>query len=133
VLVQPAARRLGCRSPLAAAGAGLLAVATGLALAAGVAVTQSPALALLTASVLGSGYGLCLIFGLTEVGRIADLGELASLTAVFYALTYVGFAAPYVIALLTLVTKREYVLLDAAMLTLVTLLAVVLDTGRVRD
>lgn len=133
VLVQPAARRLGCRSQLAAAGAGLLAIATGLALAAGVAVTQSPALALLTASVLGSGYGLCLVFGLTEVGRIADPGELASLTAVFYALTYVGFAAPYVITLLTLVTKREHVLLGAAVLALVTLGAVASDARRVRE
>jgi MFS family permease len=123
VLVQPSARRLGRRSPLTVAGVGLLAVAAGMALSAVVTVTQSPALVLLAAAVLGSGYGLCLVFGLTEVARIADRGELAGLTAVFYALTYVGFAAPYVIALLTLVTRREYVLLGAAVLALLTLSA----------
>jgi MFS family permease len=133
VLVQPSARRLGRRSPLAVAGVGMLLVAAGMALSAVVAFIQSPALVLLTACVLGSGYGLCLVFGLTEVARIADRGELAGLTAVFYALTYVGFAAPYVIALLTLVTRREYVLLGAAVLALLTLVAVVSGARRVPD
>ena len=131
VLVQPSARRFGRRSPLTVAGVGLLLVAAGMALSAVVAVIQSPALVLLTACVLGSGYGLCLVFGLTEVARIADRGELAGLAAVFYALTYVGFAAPYVIALLTLVTRREYVLLGAATLALLTLVAVVSGARRV--
>jgi hypothetical protein len=133
VLVQPSARRLGSRSPLAVAGVGLLAIAAGMALSAVVAVTQSPALVLFTALVLGSGYGLCLVFGLTEVAMIADRDELASLTAVFYALTYVGFAAPYVIALLTLVIRRDYVLLGAAVLALLTLVTVVSGARRVRD
>ncbi len=132
VLVQPLARRLGRRNPLVVAGVGVLVVAAGMALAALVAVTRSPALVLLAAPVLGSGYGLCLVFGLTEVGRIADRGELAGLSAVFYALTYVGFAAPYVIALLTVVTKREYVLLGASVLALVTLGVVVSGGRRVR-
>jgi hypothetical protein len=104
-----------------------------MALSAVVAVTQSPALVLFTALVLGSGYGLCLVFGLTEVAMIADRDELASLTAVFYALTYVGFAAPYVIALLTLVIRRDYVLLGAAVLALLTLVTVVSGARRVRE
>ena len=51
-----------------------------------------------SAIVFGSTYGLCLVAGLVEVQRIANDRALASLTAVFYALTYLGFAAPYGLA-----------------------------------
>jgi hypothetical protein len=49
--------------------------------------------------VLGSGYGLCLVAGLLEVQRLAHEGALAGLTAIYYAFTYLGFAAPYLLAL----------------------------------
>lgn len=56
-------------------------------------------LALLAAVVLGSGYGMALVSGLQEIQRIARPDDLAGLTAVFYSLTYIGFAVPAVLAL----------------------------------
>ena len=50
------------------------------------------------AAVLGCGYGLALVSGLQEIQRIAGPDDLAGLTAVFYSLTYLGFAVPAVLA-----------------------------------
>ena len=69
-------------------------VAVGMALAIGVAVTPSIPLAIVAAIVLGCGYGMALISGLLEVQRLAGPRDLAGLTAVFYTLTYLGFASP---------------------------------------
>ena len=43
---------------------------------------------------LGAAYGLILVGGLTTVESLAHPGDLAALNAVFYSLTYTGFAAP---------------------------------------
>ncbi|MDN6259571.1 MAG: MFS transporter, partial [Corynebacterium sp.] len=53
-----------------------------------------------TAVVLGTAYGIMMVSGLREVQRIAGPGELGSLTAVFYALTYLGFFMPFVVSLI---------------------------------
>ena len=74
------------------------------------------------AVVLGCGYGCCLVAGLLQTQRVAPRGELAGLTAVYYALTYVGFAAPVVLAQLTRVTSYPVLLLALAALALLTLL-----------
>lgn len=54
--------------------------------------------ALLAAAVLGAGYGMALLEGLQQIQRIAGPDDLAGLTAVFYSLTYLGFAVPAVLA-----------------------------------
>src|SRR5690606_25973277 len=59
--------------------------------------------ALLTTVVLGAGYGITLVAGLQEVDRMAGPRELASLTAVFYSLAYLGFGLP---ALLSFLSER---------------------------
>ena len=51
-----------------------------------------------SAVVLGSAYGLCLVAGLVEIQRLAGDRALAGLTAAFYALAYLGFAAPYLLS-----------------------------------
>ncbi len=56
-------------------------------------------LAVLAAAVLGCGYGMALVSGLQEIQRIARPDDLAGLTAVFYSLTYIGFAVPAILAL----------------------------------
>ncbi|MCF8569125.1 MFS transporter [Gordonia sp. HY002] len=76
----------------------LLFVAVGLGTSIVAASTHMVALALISAAVLGCGYGMALISGLLEVQRIARPDELAGLTAVFYGLTYLGFASPAIIA-----------------------------------
>jgi hypothetical protein len=65
----------------------------GLVLGAATAQAQQPWLLVPCAIVLGSAYGLCLVAGLLEVQRIADGDGLASLTAAYYALTYLGCTA----------------------------------------
>jgi len=42
--------------------------------------------------------GLELVSGLRETQRIAEPGELAGLGAIYYTLTYVGFALPVILA-----------------------------------
>jgi len=95
VLVQPLGRRLEHRAGVA----GLVVLATGLTLAAVTAEARLLWLLVPCAIVLGCAYGLCLVAGLVEVQRMASGHDLARLTAVFYAFTYLGFAAPYLLAL----------------------------------
>jgi len=100
VLIQPLARGLQTKAASNRAGIlGLVALGGGLALAAVTAQAQQVWLLAPCAIVLGCAYGLCLVAGLVEVGRLADDDALAGLTAAYYALTYVGFAAPYLLAL----------------------------------
>lgn len=73
-------------------------VVAGLAVAIAAASSLSVPVALVAAALLGAGYGMALISGLLEVQRIARPDELAGLTAVFYGLTYLGFASPAIIA-----------------------------------
>ena len=58
--------------------------------------------------------------GLLEIQRLASGEDLASLTAVFYALTYIGFAAPIVLAELERLTSATVLLLCAAALVALT-------------
>ncbi|GAA4755967.1 MFS transporter [Gordonia alkaliphila] len=72
--------------------------AAGMLLAALAANLLTIPVALLAAAVLGGGYGMALISGLLTVQRIAGPDDLAGLTAVFYGLTYLGFASPAIMA-----------------------------------
>ncbi len=100
VLIQPLARRLEARARAnSAAIVGLLVMTAGLLLSAVAAHEQQTWMLVPCAIVLGSGYGLCLVAGLLEVQRLARDGSLGGLTAVYYALTYLGFASPYLLAL----------------------------------
>lgn len=51
----------------------------------------------IVAVILGAGYGLCMVSGLTEVQRIAGPDDLGGLTAVYYAFTYIGFFFPMIL------------------------------------
>ena len=95
--IQVVARRIDTSSARASVVA-LVIVAVGMVLAAWTSVSLSLPLGVVTAVLLGAGYGLSLVAGLSEVARIAGPRELAGLTAVFYALTYLGFFAPMVLA-----------------------------------
>jgi hypothetical protein len=119
--VQPLARRLAAADPRRGTAVGLGAVVLGMLCAAGAAALASPALVALAAVVLGAGYGCSLVAGLLQVQRIALPGELAGLTAVYYALTYLGFAAPVVLAGLAHWTSYPVLLLGLAALAAVTL------------
>lgn len=96
--VQPFAVRIGARTGGRQLAVGLAVSTAGILLAALTGLLAAPVLGVVAAAVLGSGYGLCLVSGLTEVQRMADPAALAGLTAVYYSLTYVGFAFPALIA-----------------------------------
>ena len=124
VMVQPWARRLDTRSEARGMQAGLASVTAGLAVGGLSAATASPALVVVAAVFLGAGYGTCLVSGLLEVQRVARPDALAGLTAAFYALTYVGFAAPVVISGLAGLADPAVLLGVGAGLCAVTLLVV---------
>jgi hypothetical protein len=112
VAVQPFARRFDRVGSPRGAIAGLALVTSGMAVAALAAALTSPLVVVAAGAVLGAGYGVCLVGGLLEVQRIAAPGELAGLNAVFYALTYVGFALPVALAELARFTSFTVLLLS---------------------
>jgi predicted MFS family arabinose efflux permease len=131
VLVQPVAQRLDAHAAgNRAATLGLGVMVAGLALSAFTAHEQLTWLLLPSSIVLGIGYGLCLVAGLVEVQRLAHPDALAGLTAIFYVLTYIGFAAPYLLALAAHLTGYATLLLITAGLALVTALWIRLQGRR---
>ncbi|KAA9160011.1 MFS transporter [Amycolatopsis acidicola] len=133
LLIQPFGRRLADHGVLPVAVTGLSAVCAGLLIGALAAATTQPVVALVADLLLGTGYGLCVTFGLTEIGKIAPPSGLARLSAIFWALTYVGFCAPYVFALLEELTTAPVILVGAAALTVVTGVAVPALSSTVRE
>lgn len=127
VLVQPLARRLAAQNTRPAARLGTAAVLVGLLVAVGYALHPTPWLLVPTALLLGAGYGCCLVAGLLETQRVAAPHELAGLTGVFYALTYLGFAAPLVLAALTSVAPYPVLLAALAGVAALTLAWTSLD------
>ncbi len=97
VLVQPTRRG---KDPWTTILLGLGSAVGGFALGLVAAQSGSGWLGLLAALPLGAAYGLVLVGGLTLVEQLADPADLATVTAVFYSLTYLGFAAPYLGTLL---------------------------------
>jgi hypothetical protein len=121
VLIQPVARKLeaGARSHTGMV-LGLVVVAAGLGLAALTADVRENWLLIPCAIVLGSAYGISLVAGLLEVQRLAPERGLAALTATFYVFTYLGFAAPYLLALAAHAASYSVLLLVMAGLALLT-------------
>ena len=122
VLVQPFARRIEDRRRLAAAAVGLLAAAAALAIGLEADDAGSKALVLLAAIPFGIAYGMCLVSGLRETERLAPATERGASIAVFLALTYVGFGAPYVFNLLAGLTDASTTLTLGAAFALLTAL-----------
>ena len=95
VLVQPPSRQW---TPRAATwiglGLGVVAIGAGAA----VVASRMPALLYLVAPLLGAAYGICMTAGLRRVEQIAPPAARGTMTGAYLVLTYVGFAAPYVMA-----------------------------------
>jgi MFS family permease len=121
VLIQPLARRLEAHTASNRAGTvGLIVLSGGLALSAITAQAQDAWLLVPCAIVLGCAYGLCLVAGLMEIQRIVEESQVAGLTAAYYALTYLGFGVPYLLALAAHVASYPVLLLITAALALAT-------------
>ncbi len=98
VLVQPLARRLDDRSTSRAVTVSMVLMSLGVVAAALTAGTHAVWLAVVVALLLGAAYGIAVVSGLQEVQRIAAPDERAGLTGVYYALAYVGFLLPALLA-----------------------------------
>jgi MFS family permease len=119
VLAQPITRRF---APETAARLGLVAGAIGVALGTYAVASQTSAVLLGVAPILGAAYGVCMTAGLFSVQRIARPDARGGITGLYYVLTYVGFAIPYVLALATRITTPVVALgVTAALAALVAL------------
>ncbi|KAA2245984.1 MFS transporter [Solihabitans fulvus] len=74
-------------------------VVLSLAFAALAAQVLSPTLALAAVAVLGIAYGVSQFCGLLEVQQLADTRSLGIATAAYQALSYLGFAFPFLMSL----------------------------------
>ena len=63
-------------------------------------------LAGIAAVLLGLAYGLCLVSGLRQAEQMAGPTQRGAVVACYYALAYLGFAAPYLAAGLGAVTSQ---------------------------
>lgn len=127
VLVQPLEARLGTTraAPLAAA-AGAVGVALGLV----AARTGLPVVLLPAAALLGAAYGLALASGLTATQWLAAPEARGALVATFYAVTYLGFAAPVVLSALSAGTEFVAALAGLAAFAVTLAAWLVLGPGR---
>lgn len=98
--IQPVAKRLDRGTSARAVIVAMILMTIGVLISVFAAVTTSPWLALATALVLGIAYGVAIVSGLLELQRLAGKDQLADLTGVYYALAYVGFLLPSVLAAL---------------------------------
>ena len=98
LIIQTVGRRIDSPHGVRGVAVALLMLVVGMGLAAVAADLLTVWMALVAATVLGCAYGLALISGLLEVQRIAGPDDLAGLTAVFYGLSYLGFAVPAILA-----------------------------------
>lgn len=127
VAVQPLGRRL--RDPRVVILTGLAAAAAGLAVGALLAATNTAWLVLPAAVLFGAAYGLILVGGLTTVESLAHPDDLGTLNAVFYSLTYVGFAAP-LLSTLALNTLSAGALMLVGIVVIVLTVPLVLQSQR---
>jgi MFS family permease len=109
-LVQPFVKRFDRTTSARGVVIGMAVMSAGLVVSAVAAVVRSPIVALVAAIVLGLAYGIAVVSGLLEVQRLARPHELAAMTGVYYALAYVGFLLPAVLAVLSGVASYSILL-----------------------
>lgn len=126
VLVQQPARRLESLHPGLVTVLGMVSTLLGVLLTALTVGHGSVTLVIVASVVLGAGYGLNLVGGLSRAEHIAPAGELAMTNAVFYSLTYVGFAVPTAVSVLVDRWPETDVLLGLAVVAVLSLGAGVL-------
>lgn len=130
VAIQPLGRRLG--DPRLIITTGLVAAAGGLLIGLLLATSGVEWLVLPVAILLGTAYGLILVGGLTTVEALAHSDDLGTLNAVFYSLTYVGFAAPLLNTLALRALSPEGLMLVGVLMVVVTVPLVLVSQSRGR-
>ena len=117
-LIQPVVRRLDRPTSARAVVVAMLAMTAGMVAGTFAAVLRSPVVALLAAVTLGIAYGIALVSGLQEVQRIARPENLAPLTGAYYALAYLGFLIPSILAVLSGAVDYDVLLAGLALVAL---------------
>lgn len=102
LLVQGVVRPLATLTRGASGAVGLVLLALGTVVLAVNTDPVSPWLTVAAAILLGCAFGVCMLSGLIEVQAMAGPHNLAGLTGLYYALTYVGFALPALLSWLAL-------------------------------
>jgi len=114
VLLQPFARRLDVTATLVW---GVASGVLGFGISALAAAAEAGWLVIPACMAFGVAYGFILVGGLRTVEDIAAPADLGTVNAVFYSLTYIGFAAPYLATfLLDVLSGPRTMLLLAALL-----------------
>jgi hypothetical protein len=75
---------------------------------------EAPGLLLVAAPLLGAGYGVCMTSGLRLIDALAPPETKGGVTGLYYVLTYLGFAAPWLLLLAVRVAPGTWVLGAAA-------------------
>ncbi len=127
VLVQQVEKRLG---PTTAAPLGALLGAVGIGTGLLGARLGSPWLLLPSAALLGAAYGLTLAAGLTATQVLAAPAARGALVATFYAITYLGFGVPVILAVLSDGTDFDAALSGLAAAGVMLALVLLLGPGR---
>ncbi|AZZ51609.1 MFS transporter [Rathayibacter festucae] len=70
---------------------------------------------LVAAPVFGCGYGLAMVSGLTASQALVETRDLASVTAVYYSVTYAGFLVPAILAALAVALPMPLLLAATAL------------------
>ncbi|MFP5416685.1 MAG: MFS transporter [Actinomycetes bacterium] len=120
VLVQPSVRRFAGHDPGRTPPLGMAVTAVGMLLATGAALAPHPVWILPAALVLGCAQGLLMAGSITIVEHHTPDHLMAATTAVVYCLAYIGFLAPWVVSVLTLLVPAYAVLAFGAVVALAT-------------
>ncbi|WP_227980612.1 MFS transporter [Nocardia spumae] len=133
-VIQSVARRIDLPGTARIAALSLTLTTAGMAAAVYAAATLALWAVIVTAAVLGFGFGIGMVAGLQEIERIARPDDLAGLTAVFYSVSYLGFGSPALLSLLHNALHLGYPLMfTAGAIIAVGCLAVVLGNYRDQD
>lgn len=97
---------------------GLSATVVGTIMAALVADRPSMLLGACAAAVLGIGYGITMVSGLSRMQSLANRDDLGGLTGVYYSLAYGGFVLPTVIVSMSVVAPTDVILIVFAVIML---------------
>ncbi|WP_197501718.1 MFS transporter [Mycobacterium sp. 852002-51057_SCH5723018] len=99
VLVQPLVARLRPGGRLGLLQPAMIVAVLALIVAAWAASAATVWAVLVAAAVLGAAYGVTQFAGLADVQRVADPSRLGLATSAYQALSYLGFALPYLLTL----------------------------------
>ena len=99
VMVQPLVARVGPRLRISLLAQAMVVVVVALVVAVWAASAATVWAVFVAAAGLGAAYGIALFAGLADVQAIADPARLGVATSAFQAVSYLGFALPYLLTL----------------------------------